>query len=274
MPNDMSLSVSNSPEVYQGGSGTPLVFVHGFGSTWRQWRTVIPYVERHHRVIVPTLPGHYGGLPIRSPVSPAAIAEALAQQLRDMGIEKAHIVGQSLGGYVSIELARRGIATSVIVFSPGGAWSSEAARDAVFNKIRGSFKLMPYLLPLLRLALRPAWLRKRLLRDEMEHADRMTYAEAMDMVDRGLKTPVAGEFLQGGFDMVEPLPADAPPVRVVWCEKDRVLPFENFGQPFLDRLGLKTHGVLKDCGHNPVFDDPEGLAKAVLAFTRRVEERA
>ena len=262
------------PEVYQAGSGTPLVFVHGFGSTWRQWRTVVPHVEHHHRVIVPTLPGHDGGLPMRGPVSPATIADTLAQQLRDMGLEKAHIVGQSLGGYVSVELARRGLASSVIVFSPGGAWRNDAVRDAVFGKIRGSFALLPYLLPLLRLALRPAALRKRLLRDEMEHADRMSYAEAMDMIDRGLRCSIAAEFLKGGFDPVGPLPADAPPLRVVWCEKDRVLPFDDFGQPFLDRLGLKAHGVLKGCGHNPVYDDPQGIAAAVLEFTRLVEGRA
>lgn len=91
---------------------------------------------------------------------------------------------------------------------------------------------------------------------------------------RGLRCSIAGEFLRCSVDPIEPLPGDAPPVRVVWCEHDRVLPFAAFGQPFLDRLGLKAHGILQGCGHNPVYDNPQGIARAVLEFTWQVETSA
>src|SRR5262249_37169352 len=45
---------------YAGGSGTPLVLLHGVGGTWRVWRPVLPLLERRHAVFAPTLPGHCG----------------------------------------------------------------------------------------------------------------------------------------------------------------------------------------------------------------------
>ena len=71
------------------------------------WKPVLPILEKHHRVIVPTLPGHSGGLPLKQRATPAVIADALAAQLRTLGLEGAHVVGQSLGGYMAVEMARK-----------------------------------------------------------------------------------------------------------------------------------------------------------------------
>ncbi|NGY04106.1 alpha/beta fold hydrolase [Solimonas terrae] len=260
------------PEVYEGGAGTPLVLIHGFGGNWRMWKPVLPILERHHRVIVPTLPGHSGGVRLRRRATPASIADALAEQLRARGLDQAHVVGQSLGGYMAVEMARRGVARSVLGISPGGAWKTDADQKALLGRIRKSFRLMPYLRPLLSPLLQIRSLRKRVLRDEMEHGDKMSPAEVRGMLHHALNCPIAREFLDEGIAQIEALPADnRVPVRIVWCGNDRVLTFREFGQPFLDRLGLKTHGVLRGCGHNPMYDDPEAVAGAILDFIGSVE---
>ena len=46
---------------HRGGTGTPLVLLHGFTDTWRTWKPVLPALEEHHDVFAPTLPGHHGG---------------------------------------------------------------------------------------------------------------------------------------------------------------------------------------------------------------------
>ena len=60
---------------YAGGSGTPLVLLHGVGGTWRVWRPVLPLLERWHAVFAPTLPGHCGADRMASvAVNPGATA--------------------------------------------------------------------------------------------------------------------------------------------------------------------------------------------------------
>ena len=56
---------------HRGGSGPPLVCLHGFTDTWRTWELVLPALERHHDVLAPTLPGHAGGPPLDGDVSDA-----------------------------------------------------------------------------------------------------------------------------------------------------------------------------------------------------------
>ena len=55
--------------VHRGGTGTPLLLLHGIGMIWQAWSPVLPYLEPHHEVIVPTLHGHAGG-PDLDPVAP------------------------------------------------------------------------------------------------------------------------------------------------------------------------------------------------------------
>jgi pimeloyl-ACP methyl ester carboxylesterase len=87
-----------------------------------------------------------------------------------------------------------------------------------------------------------------------------------------LTLSIVEDYLDENVRAVAPLPAESTvPLRVVWGGSDRVLPFDGYGQPLLDLLGLKSHVVLPDCGHNPVYDDPQGVASAILAFTRSVE---
>src|SRR6201997_633900 len=85
---------------YAGGSGTPLVLLHGGGGTWRVGRPVLPLLERWHAVFAPTLPGHCGAERLAAGVAPSiqALADGVVEQLDRAGIDRAHIAGNSLGG--------------------------------------------------------------------------------------------------------------------------------------------------------------------------------
>lgn len=270
----MSSQAIEVPDVYEGGAGTPLVLIHGFGGNWRMWKPVLPFLEKHHRVIVPTLPGHSGGVSLGHRATVSVIADALAVQLKDRGLDQVHVAGSSLGGYIAVEMARRGLARSVLGLSPGGAWKSDRDQNALVKRIRISLKFLPYIAPLLRLLLGIKFLRKRILQNEMEHGDRISAQEARETLHYAQKCAISDEFLDGGFTQIERLPEDnATPISIIWCGCDKVLPFDEFGQPFLDRLGIKTHGVLPGCGHAPMYDDPAGVANVILEFVRSVERR-
>src|SRR5687767_322227 len=92
---------------HRGGSGTPLVCLHGFTDTWRTWELVLPELERHHDVLAPTLPGHAGGPPLGESTD-SALVDAVERAMDDAGLERAHVVGNSMGGYLALLLAERG----------------------------------------------------------------------------------------------------------------------------------------------------------------------
>src|SRR3984885_2785494 len=111
---------------HRAGTGTPLLLLHGIGAIWQAWSPVLPYLEPHHEVIVPTLHGHAGGPLLDSQVAPSvrALVDGIEQELDRLGLLKVHIAGTSLGGWIGIELARRGRARSLVLLSPAGAWVS------------------------------------------------------------------------------------------------------------------------------------------------------
>ena len=108
---------------HRGGSGPPLVCLHGFMDTWRTWELVLPALERRHDVLAPTLAGHAGGPPLEGEPSGMLIADAVERAMDDAGFETAHLVGNSLGGFVALQLAARGRARSVVAFAPAGGWA-------------------------------------------------------------------------------------------------------------------------------------------------------
>jgi pimeloyl-ACP methyl ester carboxylesterase len=108
---------------HRGGSGSPLVLLHGFTDTWRTWELVLPALERRHDVLAPTLLGHAGGPPLPREVSAEAVADAVERAMDEAGFETAHLAGNSFGGYVALHLAARGRARSVVAFAPAGGWA-------------------------------------------------------------------------------------------------------------------------------------------------------
>jgi pimeloyl-ACP methyl ester carboxylesterase len=268
----MSASALSNPEVYEGGSGSTLVLLHGFGGNWRMWQPLFKLLEPHHRVVAPTLPGHSGGVVLTKRASPVTIAEALAEQLRSRGITNAHFVGQSLGGFQAFEMVRHGLARSALGLSPAGAWKDRQTMVKFVRDTRATFKLFPYLMPVLKPLLGIPSARKLIMRREMEHGDRISAAEVRDAFRRIFEMTIVEDFLDENMQPIAPLPKTSKvPLRVVWCGSDRVLPFEDYGRPLLEVLGLKSHVGLPGCGHNPNWDDPESVAAAILEFTKAVE---
>src|SRR5688572_21024182 len=107
---------------HRGGSGVPLVLVHGIGHTWRGWKPMLPLLERDFDVLALDLPGfgYSPPLPPGTESTPEALADAVERAMDDAGFERAVLCGNSLGGWIAFELARRGRATSVVAISPAG----------------------------------------------------------------------------------------------------------------------------------------------------------
>jgi pimeloyl-ACP methyl ester carboxylesterase len=102
---------------------TPLVLLHGVTLSGDVWRDVEPTLSRYHRVFTPTAAGHRGGPPAQSrPATIADLVDATERYLDDHGLSRPHLAGNSMGGWIAIELARRGRAATVCALSPAGFW--------------------------------------------------------------------------------------------------------------------------------------------------------
>src|ERR1700712_4636725 len=111
------MSAGRFTAAHRGGSGPPLVCLHGFTDTWRTWELGLPRLERHHDVLAPTLAGHAGGPPVDDGVSDATLADHVEAAMDAAGFRTAHLVGNLLGGYLALMLAERGRACSVVALA-------------------------------------------------------------------------------------------------------------------------------------------------------------
>jgi pimeloyl-ACP methyl ester carboxylesterase len=261
--------------VHEGGEGSPLLLLHGVGGTWRAWRPIIPGLERLHHVIAPTLLGHDGATPLPPGAEPsiAALADALEADLDRRGIDRLHIVGNSLGGWLALELARRGRARSVVAFSPAGAWSSDLRILALIGSMRAAFLLGGRLAPRAdAIARSPRW-RRLLLGSQVQYPDRLEPAEVAEELRAITRSPVVRPLIRVlRRRPFLPLPADSDrPVRIVWPEDDRVIPFEHFGRPMMARLPGAELVRMSKVGHVPMTDDPVGVTVKILEVTRPLE---
>jgi pimeloyl-ACP methyl ester carboxylesterase len=276
MARPITATNDNAPSpAHIGGEGTALILLHGIGCTWEVWKPVLEALQRRHRVIAMTLPGHYGGPDYTGAgdATVAGLADQIITILRAQGIDRAHVAGNSLGGWLSVELARRGFARSVIAFSPAGGWRSEQDYHAVAKPLKTFHGLANVIRILLLPFIRFAWLRKALAKQTMEHGDRVPARDVSDSLYAMSKTTVMPGLLRtmGRDGPVAPMDAGETPIRIAWSGCDRVIPYARYGEPFVTRIQGADARTVAGVGHVPMYDDPEQIIANILDVTGAVD---
>lgn len=256
------------------GTGTPLVLLHGATATWRAWRPVLPALERRHRVFAPTLAGHCGGPGLDCPPGEVVtrIVDATERQLDAAGIDRAHLVGNSLGGWVALELARRGRALTVVALSPAGAWELPRDLDRLLRLFRigarlGTWRLVHRLAAI-------GWVRRLVLRTMCEHGDRIPPEAAADMFDDMAGCSVLPSLILGAPEAgpIAPFLEVRCPVRIAWAERDRTIPFDRYGRPMMAAVPQAELVMLPGVGHVPMYDDPALVVTTILDVTTPADD--
>ena len=251
-----------------------LLLVHGFAATGRVWESVAEELEDSFEVLAPTLLGHYEGKPFPHAVAPGidALADWLERKLDAVGWDSAHIAGTSLGGWLALELAKRGRARSVVALAPAGGWRPGSR---AVKRIERKFTIRRALgRPLLPNAERlcGSTLGRRLLFGQFSaHPERLEPAEATYGFRASMECPVYLDLLRAATrEHARDLDQIRCPVLLAWPAKDRVLPFERYGRPLCEALPSAELRTLHDVGHVPMLDDPTGIAYLVRDFIARV----
>ena len=256
---------------HRGGSGPPLVLLHGFTDTWRVWELVLPALERHHDVLAPTLPGHAGGPPLNGPVDDGVLADAVERAMDDAGFATAHLAGNSLGGYVALQLAARGRARTVVALAPAGGW---AAGDASYRELLEQQRSMQAEAAAIAAhadaIVATAEGRRRATRLTTMRSDHIP-PELLAHQLRGVAgcdgaVPLIEHGLRGGWTVdAERI---ACPVRIVWGTEDRLLPWPSAAvRHRRDWLPHADWVELDGVGHCPQLDVPLETAQLILGVT-------
>jgi pimeloyl-ACP methyl ester carboxylesterase len=135
------------------GAGEPLLLLHGIGSTHDDFTALRPQLDAHFRILAPDLPGHGDSPALPDRPTIAAIADALEADLDELGVGQVHVLGNSIGARIALELAVRGRARSVVAISPSGL--NTPAERAYQGVLMGTNRLaLRTLRPLVPLAAR------------------------------------------------------------------------------------------------------------------------
>ena len=271
-----------SPALYRAGEGEPLVLLHGFTATWRCWLPNIAELVPRFEVIAPTLHGHDGGPVLPDGQKAKSIGEAadhVEQQLDELGIGDAHFAGNSMGGALALEIAKRGRARSVVAISPGGGWREDDREEAerIIRWFSRNQKLARASLPRAEKIMRRPGARRLALRDVMTRGDQVPAKEAVALVRSSVACTVVDDVfatIRSGSGLMRDLDRISCPVLVAWGDKDRILPLAKHGPRFRDEIPGVDFRVWKGVGHTPMWDDPDLIVTTITDFATAAPAKA
>ena len=239
------------------GSGEPLVLIHPLGGELVVWEPVLERLARDRDVIAVDLPGFGASRPLASGVAatPQLLARSVASFLDELALGRVHVAGNSLGGWVALELAKANRALSVAGLCTAGFWK----RPLGPRPGRGIRRIGRALLPVLPALLRSASGRCLVLRGSVARPERVPPHAATRLVRSYLSSPgfegansaMRAEVFAGVEDI-------RVPVTLAWGEHDRVVARPRTRVP--DWRTVILHG----CGHIPTWDDPDQVARMLL----------
>lgn len=265
---------------YRAGQGEPVVLLHGFTATWRCWLPVLPELVARFDVLAPTLMGHDGGPPLE-PGQQHTLAEAAGHveaELDAQGIDTAHIVGNSMGGALALELAKRGRARSVVGLSPGGGWHlGDPEGERIEKFFRRQLKITKATDGRLEKVMKSPVGRRLAMRDIMRRGEQLAPDEAVAMARSSTKCAVVEdvfEAIRTGGGLVRDLDQVTVPTLIAWAELDRVLPMDKHAPRFKSEIPDVTFRVLPAVGHVPMADDPRLVLETIVGWIEHARSTA
>jgi len=248
------------------GRGSPVLFIHGLGSSQRDWEAQVPVFAPHHRVVTFDQRGHGKSAPVIAPYTMRDLAGDAAAVIRSYGAAPCHIVGLSLGGMVAFQLAldEPRLVRSLVIVNSGPEVVPRAAKEhvAVFAR-----RVLSRLLPLRWLG---ALLSRRLFPHESQSAMRAEFVARFAENHKPSYLRAVSAIL--GWSVAQRLESVAQPVLVVSGDRDYTPPARK--GLYVQRLPRGIMEIVRDSGHATPVDQPAEFNRIVLGFLGRVDRDA
>ena len=250
------------------GEGEALVAIHGIGSCWQVWNPVLPALEERHDVLALDLPGYGRSDPVAGEPAVPALVDSVEEAMDAAGFETAHLVGNSMGGWIAAELAARGRAKTVVATSPAGMWT---AKEMTYSRtvLRRSHAAAQRLAPHAERITATAAGRRMAFGFTYARPERLDPADAAYAIKMFAGSPSFRrtlDWIETGKEMPRGLHSIDCPFRVVWGTRDLLLPVRQ-----APRWARHVRGAevvrLPGAGHVPMGDYPEETAAKILEVT-------
>ena len=263
------LEVGNQSFHYlEGGSGPPIVLVHGFGGDADNWLLVSRALSDRFRVIAVDLPG-FGSSP--APADGKFVvtnqADRLADFIRALGTDRVHLAGNSMGGQIVAVLAasRPELVQSVALLDPLGVETDTgvAASITMQRLATGQNMLLPTDDESFAEMMRLMFFREPWMPGVLKHYYRQRWLQSQARLAK-VFSDITEEYVP-----LTPLLADIEaPVLVIWGANDNILPA---GGATVLEAGLRRSevAIIPECGHLPMIEKPRVTAAHYLAFLDR-----
>ncbi|GEB48232.1 alpha/beta fold hydrolase [Streptomyces cacaoi] len=247
--------------------GEPMLLLHGIGHHWQAWEPVMTALASRYDVAAIDLPGFGASDPLPEGVSYGldGVVPLLAQACAGLGMDRPHVVGNSLSGLLALAMGLHGHARSVTALAPAGFWNTPERlyAFAVLRGLRTGARALPAPVArrLAHSAAGRAVLTSAIYARPGRRSPDAVLAETRALAGAAGYAPVLAEGRQPGPLIDQDIP-DIP-VTIGWGDRDRVL---------LRHQGVRAKRVipgarlvrLRGCGHVPMNDDPAGVTRIVL----------
>ena len=258
------------------GEGPPVIFIHGLIGRWTHWFEQLPRFSREHRVIALDLPGFgHSPAPRQDKISVPLYARMVAKLMQALEVDGAALVGHSMGGFTSVELAINfpELVERMMLISPSGISTFKNPRvlrllamvrrfERVINTYSGMVASHADLL-----ARRP---KLRLLEPNTNivtrHPDRLPAAYIEEFV-RGLGTPGFLEGLEANanYDYRERLSEIVCPTMIVWGAQDKVVSVKD-ADVYEQMISGARKVIFQETGHMAMIERPAAFNELLEAF--------
>jgi pimeloyl-ACP methyl ester carboxylesterase len=244
--------------------------MHGIGMRWQAWDPVLALLAPQRDVIAIDLPG-FGSSPMPpSGTQPGieSLTRLVAEFLEDeLALDRPHVAGNSLGGWVALELAKRGHARSATGISPAG-FHSELERRYQRASLWTTKRLTTMISPFADRVVRPRVARALIGGQYFANPTQVPVEAMIANVRAAAQAPWFDETMRAITDAhFTGAQQIAVPVTIAWGEHDRLL---------LPRQARRAKALipsarmitLTGCGHVPMWDDPQQVAGVLLEGSR------
>jgi pimeloyl-ACP methyl ester carboxylesterase len=235
---------------------------------------VIERLEQRHDVLAVSLPGYGDSPPLDEEPTVPALVDAVEREMDAIGWDRAHIAGNSLGGWITAELAARGRARTGVAIDPAGLWTPKElrySRACLRQRYASAKRFAPLADRLMRSRLGRAiafgQVQSRGWRNDPEEA-----AYAIKALAGSPSFPKTLDWIERNRAMPEGLADIECPFLVVWGSWDLLLLPRQAKR--WERLvpGAEVR-MLPRLGHVPMADDPDAVAGLIEQFVARASTR-
>jgi pimeloyl-ACP methyl ester carboxylesterase len=246
----------------------PIVFVHGLGGQWQNWLENIPRFAEKRRVIAPDLPGFGASELPEEKITIDYYGRVVAELLDQLDLGPSVIVGNSMGGFVSAELAiqRPELVERLMLVSAAGVSQMDVAKRPVLAVAKAIGLATTMDVARLRMVARRARLRHMALLLVARHPSGLKSDLAFEGFMSGTGRPGFEPALRANleYDFRDRLADIGCPTLVIWGEKDMVIPVRD-ADYYVDTIKGSRKILMEDTGHVAMAERP-------VTFNNHLEE--